>query len=121
MSEFKYLTIDQLDKIIVVHFKESRLSNDYPINELGRELLNILELPDQKKCIIDFSNVIYICSALLCHLIKLQRKANEKEISLKYIRTSKELKQVFKILCFNKIMAFYDTLEEAVAAFEETK
>ncbi len=118
MSIYKFFTVSDINDIKFITINEARLSNDYPINDLGRDLMNLLDIPDQKKFLFDLSNVYYMCSAMLCHLIKLQKFANEKGVSIKYIRANKDLKQVFKILCLNKLMMFYDTEEEALKSFE---
>ena len=75
MSATQRLEIEEIGDVTVVRFLDPRVSHPMEIDELGRQLYQVLERKDRSKLVIDFSPVEFISSAMIGKLISLNRKA----------------------------------------------
>lgn len=85
--------------------------------EVG-ELLKKLVLEGNYYIICDLRNVNYISSAGWGVFVGEIKNIRDKGGDLKVVQMSQEVYEVFEMLEFNRIITYYDTLEEAVDEFD---
>ncbi len=87
-------------------------------SEVERALNNLLK-QGRFKIIIDLGNVDYISSAGWGIFISEIKAIRENNGDLKLVRMIPDVYEIFELLEFHHILDVYDTVEEAIAKFEE--
>lgn len=85
--------------------------------ELAQEIQNLVQ---QKKVqiIVDLSKVSYISSAGWGVFVGIIKTVREKGGDIKIVQMSSEVYEVFEMLEFNRILNYYESIEEAVDEFD---
>lgn len=85
--------------------------------ELAQEIQNLIQ---QKKVqiIVDLSKVSYISSAGWGVFVGVIKTVREKGGDIKIVQMSSEVYEVFEMLEFNRILNYYESIEEAVDEFD---
>ncbi len=121
MSDFKHITTSVKEGVTVVTFNSARLISDYPIEEMGNELFELVEKDGVKKLLIDLSKVTYMCSSALSRFVLLQNKSKEYGCDMKIADISPILNQIFTATGMYRLMAIYESYEEGMASFQKTE
>lgn len=114
------LLTHQMRDVTVINLDESSIVDGQQVEELGAALTKLIDARACKKVVIDFTKVKFLSSSALGVLIKLQKQAREIKGTIVLCGLKKELFQVFKITSLDKLFTFYDTEEQALAAFGVT-
>lgn len=114
------LLTHQMRDVTVVNLNDCSILDAQQVEELGGELNHLVDDRACRKIVIDFTKVKFLSSSALGVLIRLQKKAREIKGSIALCGLRKELMQIFKITSLDKLFAFYDTEEQALAAFGVT-
>lgn len=115
----KISTIVQKDNIAVVTILESRILDESNVNEIGRQLMELVTKQYMIKMIIDLGEVKYLSSAVLRQLIALYKQIKQENGDLKLCRVNPEVREVFKITQLDKMIEIKDDLESAVNSFKK--
>ncbi len=85
--------------------------------EMAKELQNLIQ---QKKVqiIVDLGKVTYISSAGWGVFVGVIKTVREKGGDIKIVQMSSEVFEVFEMLEFNRILNYYETVEEAIDEFD---
>src|SRR5262249_12317240 len=65
------------DGILTIVFDDSRILDETKLEELGRELTEMLNKTTEERVILDFRNVKFMSSSMLSKLVAVNRKAGE--------------------------------------------
>ena len=114
------LLTHQMRDVTIVNLNDCSILDAQQVEELGNELNHLVDARACRKIVIDFTKVKYLSSSALGVLIRLQKKAREIKGSIALCGLRKELMQVFKITSLDKLFNFYDTEEQALAAYGVT-
>ena len=115
----KMQTAVMADNVAVVTILESRILDENNINEIGRELMELVTKRYMIKMIIDLGEVKYLSSAVLRQFIALYKKIKEEKGDLKLCRVAPEVREVFKITQLDKMIEIKDDLDSAINAFKK--
>ena len=74
-----YLTVRTDGDVSIVGFTVSNLTDDENIEQLGRELFNLVDQIGCRKLVLDMGGVRYLTSSVLGKLISLHRKAHRSD------------------------------------------
>ena len=74
MADYKRLDVNEVGDVTVVRFKDKKIVEDINIEELGRELFQLVEQDNRKKLLLNFSSVDFLSSSALGKLITLEKK-----------------------------------------------
>lgn len=118
MSELKHIETVKRDDIIIVTFKAQRLISDYPVEELGEEMLALIEKEGAKKLLVDFANISYMCSSALSRFVLLQIKANECGCAIIFVNVCPILNQIFTATGMYRLMDIRSSLEDGLVSFQ---
>jgi anti-sigma B factor antagonist len=109
----------QGDKIAVVTILDSHILDENNINEIGRQLLDLVKKQYMIKMVIDMGEVKYLSSAVLRQFISLYKAIQEEKGALKLCRVRPEIREVFKITQLDKMIEIHDALVGAVNSFKK--
>jgi anti-sigma B factor antagonist len=105
------------DGILTVVFDDARILDETKLEELGRELTEMLNKTTEERVILDFRNVKFMSSSMLSKLVAVNRKAGEFKVKLKLCSIDPEIRQVFKITKLDKLFDIEADEASARAAF----
>jgi len=106
-----------MDGVTVVGFKDVSILDVVTIQNIGRELYGLVEEREKRKLVLDFSDVRFLSSQALGVLLTLRRKADQAQTEIVLCGIRKELTRVFEITNLNRLFAFFEVLEQALAHF----
>jgi anti-anti-sigma factor len=115
----KMQTVVMTENIAVVTILESRILDENNINEIGRELMELVTKRYMIKMVIDLGEVKYLSSAVLRQFIALYKAIKAEKGDLKLCRVAPEVREVFKITQLDKMIEIKDDLDSAINAFKK--
>ena len=118
MAEYRRLDVSEVGDVTVVRFRDQKIIEDINIQELGRELFQLVEVENREKVLLNFSSVDFLSSAALGKLITLEKKLVKSHggtLRLSNIRP--EIYEVFAITKLNRVFEIKDDEAEALASF----
>ncbi|TWT41023.1 putative anti-sigma factor antagonist [Phycisphaerae bacterium RAS1] len=111
------LSISDQSGVHVVGFRDNSILDVLTIQKIGRELYELVEKDGKLKIVLDFENVRFLSSQALGVLLTLKRKADKAGAAVVLARLRPELARVFKITNLDKMFAFFDSQDAALAHF----
>ena len=117
MAGYRQLTVTEVGDVAVVRFNDRKIIEDISIQELGQELLNLVEGEKRKKLLLNFSAVDFLSSAALGKLITLEKRVRAANGKLKLSNIRPEILEVFTITKLTNLFDIKDDESDALAAF----
>ncbi len=113
-------TTSQLNgEILVVGFTDSKILDNQRIEQVGKELQDVVEQAIHKKLLLNFRGVSFMSSAMITKLVMLNKRCKTNGVSLKFCEVSPNVMEVFKITKLNKLFDIQSDEEKAVASFDK--
>ncbi len=104
----------RIGDVSVVTFLTSQILDEMNVQQLGKELANLVEKEHMVKMVIDFSKIKFLSSAVLGKLISLNKKIAAEKGKLAFCNINADIMQVFEITRLNKLIPIYDDEDAAV-------
>ena len=117
MSVHRRVDVTEVKNVTVVHFVDRRILDTANIEELGKELFELVENDQRKDVLLNFSGVEFLSSAALNKLILLERAVKKQGGTLRLCCLRRAIKEVFEISRLNRMFDIYEEEEDALAAF----
>ena len=117
MAEHRHLLINEVGDVTVVHFRDSRITEDLSIQELGQELFQLVEAEKRNKLALNFAGVDFLSSSALGKLITLEKKMKAHNGQLKLCSIRPQIYEVFVITKLNRLFDIRKDEADALAAF----
>ncbi len=117
MSDKRRINVSDVGEVAVVKFVDRKILDEANIQELGRELFELVEKDGRKRIVLNFATVEFLSSAALGKLITLNKKARTHGTELKLSNIRPEIYEVFAITRLNKLFDIKDDQADALAAF----
>ena len=114
MSSTSKLRIRSVEDVTTVRFQESSILDTQLIHNIADELDQLIAVENNKKLLLDFTEVKFFSSSALGILITLGKKMAEIEGQLVICALAAELRKVFKITSLDKLFNFADDEEQAL-------
>jgi anti-anti-sigma factor len=111
------LTSYSKDGILTIVFEDSRILDETKLDQLSRDLMEMLNKTSEERVVLDFHNVKFMSSSMLGKLIQVHKKAAEFKVKLKFCAIDPEIRQVFKITKLDKLFDIEADDAAARAAF----
>jgi anti-sigma B factor antagonist len=105
------------DGILTVVFDDARILDETKLDQLSRDLTEMLNKTTEERVILDFRNVKFMSSSMLGKLIQVHKKAGEFKVKMKFCSIDPEIRQVFKITKLDKLFDIEADEAAARAAF----
>ena len=117
MTTYRRLVINQVGEVTVVHLRDSRITDDLNIQELGQELSNLVEVEKRRKLVLNFAAVDFLSSAALGKLITLEKKVKAHNGQMKLCCIRPQIHEVFVITKLNRLFDIRKDEADALATF----
>jgi len=105
------------DGILTIVFDDARILDEIKLEEVGKELQEMLNKTTEERVIIDFRNVKFMSSSMLGKLVQTHKKCGEFKVKLKLCAIAPEIREVFKITKLDKLFEIEKDEAAARAAF----
>ena len=119
MSEQSHIYVEEHGDVAVVRFEDRKIIDELVIQELGSELMALVDEQNRMKIVLNFENVEFLSSAALGKLILLDKRAKEAGGLVKLCEIRNEIYTAFKITKLNESFDIQATEHDAVDSFAE--
>ncbi len=117
MAKERRLRVSEVGDVTIVHFVDNRITEELGIQEIGQELVDLVEREGRNKLILNFSGVGFMSSAALGKLITLSKKVKARNGKLRLCAIRPEIREVFTITKLDRLFEIYDTESKALENF----
>jgi anti-sigma B factor antagonist len=117
MTEYQRVTVEEVGDFRIVRFRDLQLTDNWEIENLGRELYSMVEQEERKHLILDFSSVQLLSSAAFGKLISLHGKVRTRGGVMKLCNIRPELFDAFRICQLDRFFDISKSLDDAMAPF----
>ncbi len=114
MSSPSKLRIRSVEDVTVVRFQDSSILDTELIHDIAHELDQLIETENNKKLLLDFTEVKFFSSSALGILVVLSKKMAAIEGELVICALAAELVKVLKITNLDKLFKFADDEDQAL-------
>ena len=118
MPKTKQLVTTMQEDIAVVTFQEARILDERNVQEIARELNDLIDKQYRTKMILNLGNVQYLSSAVIGKIAALHKRLQEENGELKICCVKKEIMEIFKVTGLDKRIDFHADLPQALAVFK---
>ena len=100
-------------------FLDSKILDSQRIEQVGRELQDVVPQAIHKKLLLNFNGVSFMSSAMITKLVMLNKACKAASVNLKFCDVSPNVLEVFKITKLNKLFDIQGDQEKAIASFDK--
>jgi anti-sigma B factor antagonist len=112
------LDINDVGDVSVVRFRDKMIMEEPGIQEIGRELFDLIECDNRKKVLLDFSRVSFMSSAALGKLVTLYKKSHVNGSDLKLCGIRPEIVDIFAVTRLDRLFDIRGSESDGLGAFE---
>lgn len=113
------ITSQTAGEVLVVGFTDSKILDSQRIEQVGRELQEVVPQAIHKKMLLNFRGVSFMSSAMITKLVMLNKNCKAQGVNLKFCEVSPNVMEVFKITKLNKLFDIQEGEEKALASFDK--
>lgn len=110
----KHIRVERSADALVVHFLDQKIHAEAAVAGLGKELYAVVDRPDCRKLVLNFSDVDFLSSSMIGKLVTMQRKIAEKNGILRLCGMCPNIRLIFKLTCLDRILDIRETEADAV-------
>ena len=114
---FKRIEVREVGDVTIVEFSDQKIEGEFDIQELGKELFQLVESDGARNLLLCFSGVEYMASAFRGKLITLSSKVKAHKGLLKLSSMRSEIREMFAVTQLDRLLDIKDNEEDALAAF----
>lgn len=115
--ESSRLRIKKVGEVHQVEFIDRNILDEANIQQIGEELLSIIESRPSPRLLISFTNVDHLSSAALGTLITVNNKVRNAGGQLRLSDIDPQIYEVFVITKLNKLFQIHPTAADALKSF----
>lgn len=108
------INVQYAEKATIITFTNEKILEEKDIKALQESIMSVIEQSEKINMILDFSNVIFLSSAVLGLLLRVSKKIYEHSSHLRLCNINPKIYEIFKITRLNKIFEIYPDAESAV-------
>ena len=113
-SKKSLIMASKIGDVTVVSFLTSQVLDEMNVQQLGKEMNDLLENEYANKMVINFSKIKFLSSAVLGKLISLNKKIASMKGRLAFCSINADIMQVFKITRLDKLIPICDDEDTAI-------
>jgi anti-anti-sigma factor len=118
-DEMEFSNYNDEDILVVKLEKESLDAKEAP--EFKKRITSLIDQEGAQKVIFDLSKLTFIDSTGLGCFLSILRSLNGSQGDLKLANMTRSIHAIFEIVCMNKIFEIYNSVEEALEAYQSGK
>lgn len=120
MSEnLECLELDTVNEVAVVKFRDKKVMDPARIEQMGKELLNLVDSEDHDRLLINFDNVSFFSSAAINKLIVLEKQVRAKGGQLRLCNLRPEVRDLFSYTSLDQMFQIDQEQVESIAALNQ--
>jgi anti-sigma B factor antagonist len=119
IKSVKGVTIKSVKGVTIVTFLYPQILDLAVIQELGDDLFALVEQDGRTSLVLDFRIVEFLSAAMIGNLVILDKKVKEKSGRLVLCNLTLVIKEVLAITRLDKVFEIEDSLDEAIATFQD--
>lgn len=119
VTQMAAITSQMAGEVLVVGFTDSKILDSQRIEQVGRELQEVVPQAIHKKMLLNFRGVSFMSSAMITKLVMLNKNCKAQGVNLKFCEVSPNVMEVFKITKLNKLFDIQEGEEKALASFDK--
>ena len=104
-------------KVLIVEFEDSKMLDEAVINEVGNELMELVDQCEGKQMLLDFSEISFMSSSMIGKIIFLSKDCKAKGVDLRLCGINSNVMEVFSLMNLDKVLSIYPTYEQAKESF----
>ena len=101
----------QSEDVLIAYFQDIRIIDETRITNLGQELTELVNNPDNQKIVLNFEKVNFMSSAMIGKLVLFGNKCKSADVSLRLCNINENVDEVFQLMKLGKVFSL-DTDEE---------
>ena len=113
------ITTETNGEVLIVGFTDSKILDSQRIEQVGRELQEVVPQAIHKKLLLNFRGVSFMSSAMITKLVMLNKSCKTQTVTLKFCEVSPNVLEVFKITKLNKLFDIQAEEDKAIASFDK--
>ena len=113
------ITTRMHEEVLVVGFTDQKILDSQRIEQVGKELQEVVPQAIHKKLLLNFGGVSFMSSAMITKLVILNKTCKAQGVNLKFCEVSANVLEVFKITKLNKLFDIQGTEEKALASYDK--
>jgi anti-anti-sigma factor len=118
VADYQHITYKNVDGVAVVNFMETvSMFDGDKVREVGTELMDLIDSKRYTKLLLNMSNARFVSSAMLAHLVKLNRRIQEVKGRIRLCALRPVIMDAFKVSNFDKIFEIYPDEAAALKKF----
>ncbi len=115
-QEGSRLRITAAEGVSQVRFVDRNILDEANIQQIGEEILGLVEGSAKPRVVISFENVDHLSSAALGALITINNRVKAKSGRLALARIDPQIHEVFVITKLNRLFDIHESVDDAMAA-----
>jgi len=100
-----------------VEFVDRNIIDEANIQQIGEELMKLVEAGTRPKLLLSFKGVEHLSSAALGTLIHVHKRLEQRNGQLRLSDITPQIFEVFRITKLNKLFQVFDTADQALKSF----
>ena len=108
-----------VNNILIAYFADVRIVDSARINEIGTELISLIQRCPGRKMILNFNAVQFMSSALLSKIISLNLECGIAQVELRICDITPSIMKVFELMKLTGSLNICKTEEKAIASFDK--
>lgn len=117
MAQYDHLKLGEVEGVCVVRFNRSRITDPDYVEQLGNELVKLVDADKKLKLLINFEGVQFLSSAALGKLMKLDKRVRTAGGQLELCNLGEVPREAFRITRLDDTFSIHDTEQEGMSAF----
>ncbi len=113
------ITNQMHEEILIVGFTDSKILDSQRIEQVGKELQEIVPQAIHKKLLVNFRGVSFMSSAMITKLVMLNKGCKAQGVALKFCEVSPNVMEVFKITKLNRLFDIQVGEDKALASYDK--
>lgn len=109
--------VETVSGVTVASFADSELTEEYVLEEVSDQLHSLADHLALSQVVLNFGEVKFMSSMMMAVLLKFQRKVTGAGGLVKLCCIAPSLRQIFKIMGFDKLFQIYDQESDALDSF----
>lgn len=117
MSERRRIKVRIVSDLAIVNFEDTKIVDSSNIEEMGSELMSLVEKDHHKHVLLNFDGVGFLSSAALNKLILMDKKVKQVGGVLRLCTLKAEIMEVFTITRLDRVFDIRKNESEGLKAF----
>ncbi len=117
MGQYEHLKLSEVEGVCVVRFMRSRITDPDYVEQVGNELVKLIDTDKKTKILVNFDGVQFLSSAALGKLMKLDKRIRTASGQLELCNLGEVPREAFRITRLDDTFNIHETQQDAISAF----